>query len=295
MDLRQLRYFIAVAEEQNFSRAAERLHMTQPPLSRQMQLLEEEIGVPLFVRGARPLKMTEAGQILYEKAPRVLNEADGLAPLTRQLMRTTRRIVIGFVPSTLYGPLPEVIRAFRKATPGVELSVIEMFSLEQTAALKAARIDIGFGRIRMDDDQLAREVLAEEDLIAALPATHSLASDKTPLPLAALAKETVIVYPGQPRPSYADQQISALRDQALEPHAIHEVMELQTALGLVAAEIGVCLVPRSVAGLRARGVVYRELANVNVTSPIIMSRRQQDRSEANDLFCAVAREFFAAM
>ncbi len=295
MDLRQLRYFMAVAEEQNFSRAAERLHMTQPPLSRQMQMLEEEIGVPLFVRGARPLKMTDAGRILYEKAPRVLNEADGLAPLTRQLARTVQRIVIGFVPSTLYGPLPEAIRAFRATSPNIELTLVEMFSLEQSEALKAGRIDIGLGRVRHDDDQIAREVLVEEPLIAALPHTHPLAQEDAPLTLAALARETLIVYPSQPRPSYADQQIAALRDHALEPYAVHEVKELQTALGLVAAEMGVCLVPASVAGLRARGVVYRELDNANVTSPIILSRRAQDRSMTNDLFCSVARELFRTM
>ncbi|EGD05959.1 LysR family transcriptional regulator, partial [Burkholderia sp. TJI49] len=167
MELRQLRYFMAVAEEMNITRAAERLHMTQPPLSRQLQAIEDELGLPLFVRGARPLKLTDAGRVFYAQAKRVVDQADELGPLTRRLAQLSERIVIGFVPSTLYGALPDVIRAFRERQPDVELSLIEMFTLEQLGALKGGRIDVGFGRLRFDDDQLVREALIEEKLIAA--------------------------------------------------------------------------------------------------------------------------------
>ena len=113
--------------------------------------------------------------------------------------------MIGFVPSTLYGALPDVIRAFREAQPDVELSLIEMFTLEQLGALKGGRIDVGFGRLRFDDDQLVREALIEEKLIAALPVGHPLADPARPLTLAEIANETLIVYPSTPRPSFADQ------------------------------------------------------------------------------------------
>ncbi|MEA3083578.1 MAG: LysR family transcriptional regulator, benzoate and cis,cis-muconate-responsive activator of ben [Paraburkholderia sp.] len=292
MELRQLRYFIAVAEEMNITRAANRLHMTQPPLSRQIQQIEESVGLPLFERGARPLRLTEAGRIFYAQARRLIDDADELAPLTRRLAQLAERIVIGFVPSTLYRALPAVIRAFREAAPHIELSLIEMFTIEQLAALKGGRIDVGFGRLRFDDAQLAREVLVEERMIAALPQDHPLARQKKPLTLAALAHETLIVYPSTPRPSYADQQLSAMHDHALEPKAIHEVRELQTALGLVAAQVGVCLVPESVEGLRAHGVVYRPVPTANIASPIIMSRRLQDESPATTLLCSLARELF---
>lgn len=291
MELRQLRYFVAVAEERNFTRAAERLNMTQPPLSRQIQQIEESVGLPLFERGARPLKLTEAGRVFYAQAKRLLEESDELLPLTRRLAQLAERIVIGFVPSTLYGPLPDVIRAFREAAPLIQISLIEMFTIEQLSALKGGRIDVGFGRLRFDETQLAREVLVEEPLIAALPAGHALA-DTRPLTLDALSKETLIIYPSTPRPSYADQQLSAFRDHAVEPAAIHEVRELQTALGLVAAQVGVCLVPESVRGLRARGVTYRSLDDAQVSSPIIMSRRLQDQSPTTELFCSIARELF---
>ena len=291
MELRQLRYFVAVAEERNFTRAAERLNMTQPPLSRQIQQIEDSVGLALFERGARPLKLTEAGRVFYAQARRLLEESDELLPLTRRLAQLAERIVIGFVPSTLYGPLPDVIRAFREAAPLIQISLIEMFTIEQLSALKGGRIDVGFGRLRFDESQLAREVLVEEPLIAALPAGHALA-DVAQLTLDALSKETLIIYPSTPRPSYADQQLSAFRDHAVEPAAVHEVRELQTALGLVAAQVGVCLVPESVRGLRARGVTYRSIQETNVSSPIIMSRRLQDQSATTDLFCSIARDLF---
>ncbi|AOJ77736.1 LysR family transcriptional regulator [Burkholderia ubonensis] len=293
MELRQLRYFIAVAEEMNITRAAERLHMTQPPLSRQLQAIEDEIGLPLFERGARPLKLTEAGRVFYAQAKRLVDQADELGPLTRRLAQMSERIVIGFVPSTLYGALPDVIRAFRETRPDVELSLIEMFTLEQLGALKGGRIDVGFGRLRFDDDQLVREALIEEKLIAALPAGHPLADPDRPLALADVANETLIVYPSTPRPSFADQQLSALRDGGLAPAGVHEVRELQTALGLVAAEVGVSLVPESVEGVRVKGVVYRRLPEPVATSPIIMSRRVHDESPATAAFCAIARTMIA--
>lgn len=294
MELRQLRYFVAVAEEMNITRAAVRLHMTQPPLSRQISQIEEDLGLQLFERGARPLRMTEAGRIFYTQAKRLLSEADELAPLTRRLALLAERIVIGFVPSALYGALPQVIRAFREAAPQIELSLIEMFTLEQLGALKGGRIDVGFGRLRFDDPQVTREVLLEERMIAALPLGHPLADSGMPLTPADMARETLIIYPSSPRPSYADQQLSALRDHALEPARVHEVRELQTALGLVAAQVGVSLVPESVDGLRVHGVVYRRLTEAHASSPIIMSRREQDEGETTALFCSLARTLFRA-
>jgi DNA-binding transcriptional LysR family regulator len=292
VELRQFRYFVAVAEEMNFTRAADRLHMTQPPLSRHIQQLEEEVGLPLFARGARPLRLTEAGRIFYGRAKSILSAADGVAEITRQLAQLSARIVIGFVPSTLYGALPEVIKTFREKAPDVQLSLVEMFTVEQLAALKGGRIDVGFGRIRFDDSELTREVLMEEPLIAALPEGNRLVQTGTSVSFKDLACETLIIYPSTPRPSYADQQLSAFRDHALEPRAVHEVRELQTALGLVAAQVGVCLVPASVDGLRPNGVVYRRLADATPVSPIIMSRRVDDTSPNGALLCAIARTLF---
>jgi len=299
MELRQLRYFITVADERSITRAAERLNMTQPPLSRQLQQLEGDIGMVLFERGARPLRLTTEGRVFYEQAKRLIGEADGLASLTRRLVQSTERVVIGFVPSTMYGALPQVIRAFRRVAPQLELSLIEMFTLEQVSALKEGRIDIGFGRLRLDDPDLRREVLLEEPMIAAVPLDHPLAmrqprggGGSPGFTLDDFSRETLIVYPSHPRPSYADQQLSALRDCGVEPKAIHEVRELQTALGLVAAGVGVTLVPESVNVLKVRGVAYRKLPGLKASSPIIMSRRQRDNSATTALLDNVARTEF---
>lgn len=278
MDLRHLRYFVAVADEQNFTRAAEKLHISQPPLSRQIQDLEEELGLPLFERGSRPLKLTEGGRFFYGHATRLLEQAAQAIRTTKRIAQMQRRLVIGFVPSTIYGALPRLVRLFRAAQPQTELALVEMSSVEQIEALKNGRIDVGFGRVRLDDPSVKREILREEPLVAAIPMEHELAVERRPLSLTEIAKHDHLVYPRNPRPSYADQVLTLFRDMGLEPRAVHEVQELQTALGLVASGMGLCLVPASANRMRPDEVVYRPVAEAKAVSPIIMSTRLQDQS-----------------
>lgn len=146
MDLRLLRYFVAVATEGSFSRAAEKLNMAQPPLSRQIQQLEDELGVRLLNR-ARPITLTEPGRYLFEQARQMLARADEIRAMTKKIgTGKVTQFSIGFVASTLYDSLPELIRRFRLASPGVEVMLTELTTLEQVAALKDGRVDIGFGR-----------------------------------------------------------------------------------------------------------------------------------------------------
>ena len=293
MEIRHLRYFVTVARERNFTRAAEKLHIAQPPLSRQIQQLEEEVGMVLLDRDSRPLRLTEAGRLLYEHAAQVLERFDDLRTMMRRFREAERpRFVIGFVASTIYAALPHLIRRFRAETPGVDVSLVEMVSLEQIVALKDGRIDVGFGRIRFDDPAVRRDVLREERLVVALPLSHPLLEQEGPLSFAELAAEPLILYPRVPRPSYADQVISIFRDRGLEPHIAHEARELQTAIGLVAAEVGICIVPTSVQRLRRDDVVYRELIEQNITSPIIMSRRANDRSHESAVMARVVVEAY---
>ncbi|WP_297368089.1 LysR family transcriptional regulator [Acidocella sp.] len=279
MELRHLRYFLAVAQERSFTRAAERLHVAQPPLSRQIQQLEAELGMELFDRDARPLKLTEGGRLLVEQATGLLERLDGLQTSMRRLKGSTRqRFVIGFAPSTMYAALPNLIRRFRASAPQVELSLVEMISFEQLPALKEGRIDVGFGRVRVDDPAVRRDVLRHERLVVALPAAHRLAAETGPLPLSHLADEPLIIYPREPRPSYADQVISLFKDRGHAPEVVHEAKEVQTAIGLVAAEEGVCIVPTSLQRSKREDIVFRELSDPDVTSPIIMSRRAGETS-----------------
>lgn len=278
MDIRQLRYFLAVAAERNFSRAAQRLHMAQPPLSRQIQRIEQEVGALLFDRDSRPMALTDAGRLFYEHAVQVTRRMDEMRDAMRAFVTSNRpRFVVGFVPSVLYARLPDLIRGFRRAMPDVDLGLVEMMSIEQIAALKEGRIDVGFGRLRFDDPAIQREVLREERLVAALPQGHRLLRGEKPINLADLADEAVIIYPREPRPSYADQVLSLLGDHGVKPRMVHEVRELQTALGLVAAEDGLCIVPASVHMMGRRDIVFRDLAQ-RAVSPIIISHRRNDNA-----------------
>jgi len=279
MELRHLRYFVAVAEERNFTRAAERLHIAQPPLSRQMQQLEEIVGVPLLVRGSRPLELTEAGRFFYGHAVQLLAQGAEVVSMTRRIGKIERKFAIGFVGSTLFGFLPEVVRRFKAAHPTTEVTLQEMTTMEQIRGLKEGRIDVGIGRIRHEDPNIRRILLREETLCAALPMGHPLSSLDRGLYLRELVKDTLIVFPKSPRPSYADQVLAAFHDRGLEPLHTLEVKELQVALGLVAAGMGVSVVPKSVLGLKRSDVCYKRMDEANLTSPIIMSIRALDKSE----------------
>lgn len=199
--------------------------------------------------------------------------------MMRRLRQAERgRFGIGFVGSTLYGKLPEVIRRYRAARPAIEVSLLELTSLEQIAALKEGRIDVGFGRIPLDDPAVTRQLLRNERLIAALPTGHPLLERSGALRLEDMAEEPLILYPRSPRPSYADQVLSLFREREIRPRAIIEVRELQTALGLVAAESGICLVPAAVERLRRDNVAYRALNESKAISPIILSYRRGETS-----------------
>ena len=278
MELRHLRYFVAVAEERNFTRAAERLHMAQPPLSRSIQQLEETLEVQLFQRDSRPLKLTETGKFFYAHAVQLLAQTAELESMTRRVGNIERSLSIGFVGSTLYGMLPKIIRRFRDENATVELSLHEMSTMDQIRALKDGQIDIGFGRIRHEDANIRRVILREEKMIVALPEGHPLSLLKPILALSDLVNETLIIFPKSPRPSYADQVLSAFQDRGLKPRRIYEVRELQIALGLVAAGEGVSVVPSSVYGLKRDDVSYKELDDPTLVSPIIMSMRMLDES-----------------
>lgn len=294
MDFRHFKYFVAVAEERSFTRAADRLHISQPPLSRQIQQLEDELGMKLLDRDARPLRLTDAGRFFYARAVRMLEQVNETITMTRRIAQVERRLVIGFVPSTMYGALPRIARLFRAVKPQTELVLVEKLSVEQNEALNAGRIDVGFGRLRLDDPRVKREVLREEPLVLAIPAEHPLAAATTPLSLLAAVPYTLLVYPRSPRPSYADQVLSLFRDKGVEPMTVHEVQEMQTALGLVASGMGLCVVPASAQKLRRDEVVYRSLLEPSAVSPIIMCTRLNDQSEDIVLLRSLIDEVYRA-
>lgn len=287
MELRHLRYFDAVATELSFSRAAEKLHIAQPPLSRQIRQLEDELGAELFDRSARPLALTPAGRYFHTQVVQSLNRIQEAARATRRIAEGHQGwFGIGFVPSTLYGFLPEVIRRFREAHPRVEVGLSELTTVRQHEALKAGRIDVGFGRLELGDVAIASEVVARDALVAALPARHRLLASKR-VALSRLAEEPLLLYPAQTRPSYADQMLAHFETRGLRPRIVQEANEMQTAIGLVAAGIGVTLVPAPVQALQRQDVAYRPLREEGVDSPVVMSQRRGDDSPLLQAFRAL--------
>ena len=294
MELRHLRYFVAVAEEKNFTRAAERLHIAQPPLSRQIQQLEEELGVQLIEKGSRPLRLTEAGRFFYAHAQELLAKAADLKTMTQRVGKIERTLSIGFVASTLYGLLPEIVRRFRERYQAVEISFHEMTTMEQLQALKEGRIDVGFGRLKREDAAIRRIVLREEPLIVALPMGHRLAAQAGPLKMNDLLHDPLIVYPKAPRPSFADQVLATFSDRMIVPQQVIEVRELQIAIGLVGAGQGIAIVPDSLQGMKRNDVVYRAIDDRRAVSPIIFSVRLMDRSEELSNMLSVIYEIYDA-
>ena len=293
MELRHLRYFTTAVCEGSVTKAAKRLNIAQPPLSRQIRQLEEEVGVLLLEPGSRPLRTTDAGRFFFEHALSILDRTEALQMMTRRVGHIERdRFGIGFVGSILYGPLPGMLRRFQTTYPSIRIEMQELTSVQQVTALKDGSIDVGFGRLHVEDATIQREVLIEEPLVVALPIGHSLLDRAEPLSLAALISEPLIVYPVTPRPSYADQVLSILRQRGLKPALTREVRELQTALGLVAAGVGLSIVPDAVQRFRRDEIVYRALQDQTATSPIIMCSRASDQSPEVAEFLKLVRELY---
>lgn len=294
MELRHLTYFVTVAAECNFTRAAERLNVAQPPLSRQIRELERELGVALFDRDCRPIRLTEAGRLFYERAVQILADVEQMrATMGRFSTAGRKQFVVGSGGAAIYGRLPQLIRQFREACPHIDVRLVELTTLEQISALKEKRIDAGIGRIQIDDPAISRRMLHLEPLVVAVPSGHRLTLCGSPIKLSALANEILILYPSHPRPSFVDQALVLSRDHGLNPALVHEVRELQTALSLVAAQGGLCILPASIKNMRREGVDYLDLADPHAVAPLIVSWRTADASDELAQFLQISMRLYA--
>lgn len=260
MELRRLRYFLAVAEELSFTRAAARLQMAQPPLSTQIQALEHELGVALFDRSRRAIKLTAAGRALVPEARRLLADAEQTARIVRHAGDgTVGRLAVGFVPATVNGVLPDILRRYRARYPGVSLSLYERSPDDLIRQLHEHRIEVAFLFAPYRDDALHSRCVSVQHLIAALPERHPLAPQPV-IDVRALADGPMILPTKHETPGLFSR-ISALFDElGIQPNVVQrEVWMMQTIIGLVAAELGAAIVPSSVALQRQEGVAYRRL------------------------------------
>lgn len=275
MELRHLRYFVAVAEQRSFSRAAERLRVAQPALSKQIRQLEDEIGVLLFQRESRPLRLTEAGALFLDRAQAVLNSVHVAAIDARRIEKgQSGHLSVGYVGSSMYTVLPAAVNRFRERHPGVEIALHELTAAQIVRALTDRRIDIGLSRPPLGDDEtFAQRILLDEPYVAALPERHKLAKRQS-ISLRELAADGFILHPRFPGPSVTDTVMEACAALGFEPREVQQASHMQTIIGLVASGLGVSLVPASVGRQPWSGVAYVALKAPAPSAPLAIVWRK---------------------
>jgi len=273
MEIRHLRYFVAVAEELHFGRAARRLHIQQPPLSRQIQDLETELGFPLFERSRRRVELTPAGTALLNRARQVFDALDVAIHDARSASEgESGRLVVGYPSSLAYSGLTELLRAFRTRFPSVEISLRELPPADQIDGLKAGSLDVGFVRSSLDDPTLTAELVRREALMVVLPDDHPLASQRS-IPLKALAREPFVMFPRARGPAFFDQLMALCSRAGFTPRIVQEAAQLDL-VSLVAAGFGVSIMPSSMRNFRRPGLAFRAITGSPQVELLIVWRQQ---------------------
>ena len=297
MDLKQLNAFIAIADSRSFSAAATKTGLSQPSLSRLLKQLETDMGVELVDRYHRPLHLTEAGTFFYDKISAILTEIDTVTSMTQRLSTPSSMLNIGFVPSVLYGLLPEILAMLKQFNPDIEVNLKDISSYQQIEALKSGEIDIGFGRFPHQDPWIQQILLRHERYVVALPKAHPLAHiqeqrlidlannrlilyHQTHLPIATTVSSTSVkpnnntksrsAEPSALSAPITEPLLHLFAQYGISPFMTTTVSDLQVALGLVAAGEGITLVPDSLKTVRTDQISYQRLVHENVTSPIYL-------------------------
>lgn len=277
MELRHLRYFIAVAEELHFGRAAQVLGISQPPLSQQIQALEQEVGARLFERTNRRVELSEAGRLFLQEARLVLGQVDKAADVARRAqLGELGELKIGFTSSAPFNSsIPQAIFAFRQAFPAVHLNLQEMSSTEVAESLVDESIQVGLMRPLPLPDSLSVVELMREPLVAVLNAGHPLVEgSERGLHLAQLAQEPFVFFPRTYGSGLYAQLLNLARDAGFSPHFAQEAGEAMTIIGLVAAGLGVSVLPASYQRIRIDGVVYRTLLDPEAVTAVWLVQRK---------------------
>ncbi|MBD2037025.1 LysR family transcriptional regulator [Leptolyngbya sp. FACHB-321] len=289
MELRHLRYFVAVAEELHFNRAAERLHIAQPPLSQQIKQLEVELGVELFDRRTkRQVQLTEAGQVLLQATYRILAQVEQATSDTQRAGRgETGTLVVGFTSTVVYDILPAILSQYQQQFPNVNLVLRELTTTQQEEALQNHQIEVGFCHPPLKNENLELESILQESLVVALPEVHPLACETT-IPIDSLVDEFFILFPRHLGSGFYDQIVSFCQQANFSPKVVQEAVQMQTIIGLVSANMGVALVPASLQNLQRAGVVYKPLAGATPQVEIAIAWR-------SDNVTPVLRKFLLAV
>lgn len=294
VELRHLRYFVAVAEELHFGRAAERLHVAQPAVSQQIRRLEKEIGLRLLARSSRGVSLTEAGRAFLTDARASLDHSERAVREARKVASGESGCVrVGLVGSATHGVLTGVMGPFRERFPGVSLAPFEMSTIPQLEALRGGRLDAGFLYLppNRGSEDLEVETFAQESLVAVLPASHPLAASRR-VALGEMSREPFVVVDRALEPVWNERSWDACKKgTGFAPDVAAETADLSVALGLVAAGVGVALLPASVRDLKNGGIVYRELAPPAPTVELCVARARTSLSPAAGTFLLFAKDF----
>lgn len=290
MELRHLRYFIAVAEELHFGRAAQNLGISQPPLSQQIQALEQELGARLFERTNRRVELSEAGRLFLEEARLVLAQVDKAADVARRAqLGELGEMKIGFTSSAPFNTsIPKAIYAFRQRFAAVHLNLKEMSSQAVADALLDESIEVGLMRPLALPDSLVATELFREPLVAVINAAHPLAEgSEQGVHMAALANEPFVFFPRSYGSGLYAQLLSLARQAGFSPHFAQEASEAMTIIGLVSAGLGVSVLPASFQRMRIDGVVYRKLLDDGADTAVWLVQRRESSSPMADAFAAL--------
>jgi len=290
MELRHLRYFVTVAEELHFGRAAQRLHLSQPPLSMQIKALEQELGTLLLERTQRRVALTPAGEVFLKEAREILARVEQAAANAQRAARgEVGELIIGFVSIADYNLLPQTLSTFRTANPGIRLVLREATSDVQLQQLADERMDVGFIVPPVADERLAVLPLLREPLVAALPAQHPLARGRGALALARLRDMPFILFPRHMAQGLYDDIVSFCRQAGFSPRVEQEAVQMQTIVSLVSSGLGVALIPASLRHLARTGVVYRSLRETGPSTEIALAWRMRDTRPALQRFLEAVR------
>lgn len=290
MNIKQLRYFLAVAEELNFTRAAAKVNIAQPPLSQQIMALEAELGTTLFTREKRKVELTDAGRILVQHAHRVLNAASGAIAAVRASERgATAKISIGAVYSSIYAFLPETLRLFRGIEPNTEVDVQEMTITQQITALRDGRIEIGVLRGNLYDRDIVTEQLFRERLVLAIPESSSLPEDES-IDVASLSEIPLIAVARTQSRGYADRVMNIFEQEDLRAHVVNEVSDMHTSICLVAAGLGAAIVPSTVQLLQPKGLRFLSIESTASNITFSLAWRKDNMTSSMATFLDAARQ-----
>jgi DNA-binding transcriptional LysR family regulator len=289
VELKHLRSFVVVAEQLSFTRAAHLLHLSQSALTEQIQRLEVELGVQLLLRNRRAVRLTEPGTVFLAEARATLTRARQAVERVQKAARgETGKLRIGFVSSAALEVVPMIVVAFREQFPDVTLDLTNLRTRTQIKGLLGNSIDIGFVRLPLAHEQLTMTVIHREPFVVVLPRRHPL-TNESQIRLVQLQHETFVAYGRRWAPGFYDAVVQMCIKEGFSPEIVQETGEMYTAIALVAAGVGIAILPKSVVLAQSRNVVMKPLASATSVSEIAIAVRKSENSSLVDSFAQVAK------